>query len=218
MRLPPEAAVVADLETQRRNASAIRLITSQPSGAATPRFFDRSSRRRRGKAFDEQPQRDRNLERGHRYPHELSDGAAQDACELQRKPHDKQDRRKHADPGQRDGDHPAAQEEPGEEGAPHGEECRADDSPALSRKKERAEGLGCLGRALRLLAIGSLAGLLLGIAATRVLSAVVYQATPRDPLVLAGVVLVMSVLGLLATSIPAQRALLVDPSILLREE
>jgi hypothetical protein len=35
----------------------------------------------------------------------------------------------------------------------------------------------------------------------------VYQPTPRDPLVLAGVVLAMSLLGLLATRIPAQRAL-----------
>jgi ABC-type lipoprotein release transport system permease subunit len=46
----------------------------------------------------------------------------------------------------------------------------------------------------------------------------VYQATPRDPLVLAGVVLAMLVLGLVATWIPAQRALAVDPMILLREE
>ena len=65
---------------------------------------------------------------------------------------------------------------------------------------------------------GSAAGLLLGIAATRVLSFIVYQATPRDPLVLAGVVLAMVLLGLIATWIPAQRALSVDPLILLREE
>ncbi len=75
-----------------------------------------------------------------------------------------------------------------------------------------------LGRAFRLLALGSAAGLLLGIAASRVLAAVVYQATPRDPLVLAGVVLAMLFLGLLATWVPAQRALSLDPSTLLREE
>ena len=75
-----------------------------------------------------------------------------------------------------------------------------------------------LGRAIKLLAFGSAAGLLLGILASRVLASIVYQATPRDPLVLAGVVLAMSLLGLLATWIPAQRALSVDPSILLREE
>lgn len=75
-----------------------------------------------------------------------------------------------------------------------------------------------LGRALRLLAIGSAAGLGLGILATRVLAFIVYQATPRDPAVLAGVVLTMAVLGLVATWIPAQRALAVNPLALLREE
>src|ERR1700694_680266 len=75
-----------------------------------------------------------------------------------------------------------------------------------------------LGRAIKLLAIGSAAGLLLGILATRVLASIVYQATPRDPLVLAGVMLAMLLLGLLATWIPAPRALSVDPLTLLREE
>ncbi len=75
-----------------------------------------------------------------------------------------------------------------------------------------------LGRAFKLLAFGSAAGLLLGILASRVLAFIVYQATPRDPLVLAGVVLAMALLGLLATWIPAQRALSIDPMILLREE
>jgi predicted permease len=75
-----------------------------------------------------------------------------------------------------------------------------------------------LGQAFRLLAIGSVAGLLLGILASRVLAYIVYQATPRDPLVLAGVVLAMALVGLLATWIPAQRALSLDPWVLLREE
>jgi predicted permease len=75
-----------------------------------------------------------------------------------------------------------------------------------------------LGRAVKLLAIGSVAGLVLGILASRVLAYIVYQATPRDPVVLAGVVVAMAMLGLLATWIPAQRALSVDPMRLLREE
>jgi ABC-type lipoprotein release transport system permease subunit len=50
------------------------------------------------------------------------------------------------------------------------------------------------------------------------LAAIVYQATPRDPLVLGGVALAMMSLGLLATWIPAQRALSVDASTLLREQ
>jgi predicted permease len=75
-----------------------------------------------------------------------------------------------------------------------------------------------LGRAFKLLAFGSAAGLLLGIVASPVLAFIVDQATPRDPLVLAGVVLAMLLLGLLAAWIPARRALSVDPMILLREE
>jgi predicted permease len=75
-----------------------------------------------------------------------------------------------------------------------------------------------LGRALQLLAWGSAAGLLLGILASRVLASIVYTATPRDPLVLAGVVVAMAFVGLVATWIPAQRALSLDPLTLLREE
>jgi ABC-type antimicrobial peptide transport system permease subunit len=75
-----------------------------------------------------------------------------------------------------------------------------------------------LGRVLRLLAIGSTVGLLLGAAATKLLSYIVYQASPRDPLVLGGVVVTMLLLGLIAAWIPAQRALAADPLMLLREE
>ena len=75
-----------------------------------------------------------------------------------------------------------------------------------------------LGRAFKLLALGSTAGLALGILASRLLANIVFQATPRDPVVLAGVVLAMALLGLAATWIPAQRALHIDPALLLREE
>jgi ABC-type antimicrobial peptide transport system permease subunit len=75
-----------------------------------------------------------------------------------------------------------------------------------------------LGRPFKLLAIGSAAGLALGLLATRVLAYIVFQATPRDPLVLAGVVVAMVFLGLVATWIPAQRALSINPLILLRED
>ena len=85
-----------------------------------------------------------------------------------------------------------------------------------AQKKEVLQA--ALGRAVKLLAIGSAAGLLLGVLASRVLASIVYQATPRDPLVLAGVVVAMSLLGLVATWIPAQRALSIDPLALLREE
>ena len=75
-----------------------------------------------------------------------------------------------------------------------------------------------LGRPLMLLALGSAAGLFLGVLATQVLTHIVYRANPRDPMVLGGVVAAMSLLGLVATWLPAQRALSVDPLILLRED
>ena len=73
---------------------------------------------------------------------------------------------------------------------------------------QRREVLGAaLGRAFRLLVFGSVAGLVLGLAATKVLAFIVYEASPRDPLVLCGVVLIMLLLGLVAAWIPARRAL-----------
>ncbi|MGB3630580.1 MAG: ABC transporter permease [Terracidiphilus sp.] len=75
-----------------------------------------------------------------------------------------------------------------------------------------------LGKAVVLLAAGSVAGVVTDLLFTRVLSFIVYQATPKDPLVLGGVTLTMLLLGLMATWIPARRALAVDPLILLREE
>jgi ABC-type antimicrobial peptide transport system permease subunit len=75
-----------------------------------------------------------------------------------------------------------------------------------------------LGRAFKILAFGSTVGLTLGFLAAKILASIVYQATPRDPVVLSGVVLAMALFGLLATWIPAQRALSLDPVKLLREE
>jgi predicted permease len=85
-----------------------------------------------------------------------------------------------------------------------------------ARRKELLRA--AVGRPFVLLSVGSAAGVLLGILATKVLSYIVYQASPNDPLVLGGVVLTMLVLGLAAAWIPAQKALAVDPMILLREE
>ena len=88
---------------------------------------------------------------------------------------------------------------------------------ALGAQRKRVVE-AALGRAFRLLAFGSAAGLILGILVSRVLAYIVYEATPRDPVVLSGAVAAMALLGLIATWIPARRALSVDPVILLREE
>ncbi len=75
-----------------------------------------------------------------------------------------------------------------------------------------------VGRPLLLLFGGSAAGLVLGVMASRLLALIVYEATPRDPWVLGGVILAMPLFGLVATWIPACHALGVDPAKLLREE
>ena len=74
-----------------------------------------------------------------------------------------------------------------------------------------------LRRPVILLLIGSTLGIAAGIATTRILAHLVSFATPHDPLVLAGVLLTMILLGILASWIPARRALNIDPARLLRE-
>jgi ABC-type antimicrobial peptide transport system permease subunit len=69
-----------------------------------------------------------------------------------------------------------------------------------------------------LLGLGSAVGLLSGVFASRLMEQIVYQANPRDPLVVGGAVLTMALLGVAASAVPALRALAVDPSKLMREE
>ncbi|MGA9585671.1 MAG: FtsX-like permease family protein, partial [Terracidiphilus sp.] len=75
-----------------------------------------------------------------------------------------------------------------------------------------------LGRPILVLLAGSTAGLVLGVLASRLLAALVYEATPRDPFVLIGAVTSMVVIGVIATWIPARRALAINPAQLLRQE
>jgi predicted permease len=75
-----------------------------------------------------------------------------------------------------------------------------------------------LGRMLILLASGSVIGMLLGVAASRLLSAIVYQATAQDPLVLAAVALTLLLTGSLSVAGPVRRVLHANPATLLREQ
>jgi ABC-type antimicrobial peptide transport system permease subunit len=75
-----------------------------------------------------------------------------------------------------------------------------------------------LGRMLILLASGSVVGLLLGVAASRLLSAIVYQATAQDPFVLAPVALTLLLTGSLSVAGPVRRVLHANPATLLREQ
>jgi ABC-type antimicrobial peptide transport system permease subunit len=75
-----------------------------------------------------------------------------------------------------------------------------------------------LGRMLILLGSGSVVGIVLGVAASRLLSAIVYQASAQDPFVLASVAFTMVLTGSLSVAGPVRRALHIDPATLLREQ
>jgi ABC-type antimicrobial peptide transport system permease subunit len=68
----------------------------------------------------------------------------------------------------------------------------------------------------------ALAGVLLGVPAalvgTRVIEAMLYGLTPRDPMTVAGAAAVMTVVSLAAAYLPARRAASVDPIVALRAE
>jgi predicted permease len=75
-----------------------------------------------------------------------------------------------------------------------------------------------LGRMLIVLGSGSVVGIVLGVAASRLLSAIVYQASAQDPFVLAAVALTVLLTGSLSVAGPVRRALHIDPATLLREQ
>ena len=70
---------------------------------------------------------------------------------------------------------------------------------------------------LKLVAIGSVLGLLASFAATKVLAAQLANLSRFDPLTLASVVALMAVVGLAASYFPARRAMRLDPMVALRE-
>ncbi len=71
---------------------------------------------------------------------------------------------------------------------------------------------------LRLIAIGAVIGLLASFGATRLIAAQLSGVSPHDPLTLAGVVVLMGMVGLAACYFPAQKASRVDPLVALRTE
>jgi predicted permease len=74
-----------------------------------------------------------------------------------------------------------------------------------------------LARPVLILFSGSLIGILGGVLAASILVHLISFASTRDPLVLASVVFTMMLLGIIATWIPARRALHIDPASLLRD-
>jgi putative ABC transport system permease protein len=70
----------------------------------------------------------------------------------------------------------------------------------------------------RLLAAGTVLGLIGSFGVTRLLAGVLFGVTPGDPGTLAGVVLLMTTVGLVATAGPALRAARIDPLVAIRKE
>jgi len=75
-----------------------------------------------------------------------------------------------------------------------------------------------LRQGLSMVSIGSAIGLAGAVAAARVVSAVLYRVSPADPAALAAGVLMVAAVALLASHVPARRAVRVDPMMVLRQE
>ncbi|MGC1384439.1 MAG: ABC transporter permease [Candidatus Acidiferrales bacterium] len=75
-----------------------------------------------------------------------------------------------------------------------------------------------LGESGRLVAAGTLFGLVGAVALTRFMSTMLFGVTPRDPLTFVAVAVGLAAVAFLASYIPARRALRVDPMIALRHE
>jgi putative ABC transport system permease protein len=73
-----------------------------------------------------------------------------------------------------------------------------------------------LGRSMFLIAGGTACGLIASMAVTRVMSGLLYGVSPLDPIVFAGVSLMLATAGFVASLIPARRATRVDPIVALR--
>jgi predicted permease len=75
-----------------------------------------------------------------------------------------------------------------------------------------------MGRSLRLIVAGVAAGLVAALAASRVLSSLLFGVGPRDPATYGVVTMVLMVVAVVATLVPARWASRVDPAVALRIE
>jgi len=71
---------------------------------------------------------------------------------------------------------------------------------------------------LALAGIGLAVGLAVAVAATRLLTSMLFEVKPADPMILAGVAVLLAAVSLSASYIPARRATRIDPLVALRQE
>jgi putative ABC transport system permease protein len=75
-----------------------------------------------------------------------------------------------------------------------------------------------LGQGFRLIGLGLVAGCVSALLLARLMQRLLYGVSATDPLIFAGVALLLSLVALLACLIPARRAARTDPMIALRTE
>ena len=75
-----------------------------------------------------------------------------------------------------------------------------------------------LGQSARIAAVGIVVGLIGAFALTRLMAALLFEVSPRDPITFVAVAVLLGVVALIACYIPARRATKVDPVVALRYE
>lgn len=75
-----------------------------------------------------------------------------------------------------------------------------------------------LGHGMKLAAIGIIVGIVGAAGATQLVKTVLFNVTPTDPISFAGVALFLTLVALVASYVPARRAMTVDPIVALRNE
>jgi predicted lysophospholipase L1 biosynthesis ABC-type transport system permease subunit len=88
---------------------------------------------------------------------------------------------------------------------------------ALGADRRRVRSL-VLGQGIRLTLLGAGLGVLGAFATTRVLTSLLYGTSPADPIAIGGAIVLLAVVTLVASWLPARRAAATDPAVVLRTE